>query len=82
MAGEPTTVPSGTRVRRCGRRCWRSGNSANCRWSIKQGRPVGLVDVTDVVGSKAEAERLRKKPAEKTPASAANVAEVREARRA
>jgi arabinose-5-phosphate isomerase len=55
MGGQPTTVPSGTRV----------GDAiallAQRKFSElpvvdKKGRPVGLVDVTDVVGLKAEAE--------------------------
>ena len=36
------------------RAAWRSGNSASCPSSTKQGRPIGLVDVTDVVGLKAK----------------------------
>ncbi len=55
MVAQPTTVPSGTRV----------GDAvallAQRKFSElpvvdKKGRPVGLVDVTDVVGLKAEAE--------------------------
>ena len=56
MVGQPTTVPSGTRV----------GDAvallAQRKFSElpvvdKAGRPIGLVDVTDVVGLKAEARR-------------------------
>jgi arabinose-5-phosphate isomerase len=55
MVGQPTTVPSGTRV----------GDAvallAQRKFSElpvvdKHGRPIGLVDVTDVLGLKAEAE--------------------------
>jgi arabinose-5-phosphate isomerase len=55
MVGQPTTVPSGTRV----------GDAvallAQRKFSElpvvdKKGRPIGLVDVTDVLGLKTEAE--------------------------
>jgi arabinose-5-phosphate isomerase len=61
MAAQPTTVPSGTRV----------GDAvallAQRKFSElpvvdKQGRPVGLVDVTDIVGLKTQAESARKSP--------------------
>ncbi len=53
MAGDPTTVPSGTRVQEA------VGLLAERKFSElpvvdEAGRPVGLVDVTDVVGWKGE----------------------------
>jgi len=55
MAARPTTVPSGTRVGDA------VGLLAQRKFSElpivdKAGRPIGLVDVTDVVGLKAESE--------------------------
>ncbi|HVT30957.1 MAG TPA: KpsF/GutQ family sugar-phosphate isomerase [Lacipirellulaceae bacterium] len=66
MVARPTTVPSGTRV----------GDAvmllAQRKFSElpvvdKKGRPIGLVDVTDVVGLKAEAEVANVKPADAKP---------------
>jgi arabinose-5-phosphate isomerase len=66
MIARPTTVPSGTRV----------GDAvsllAQRKFSElpvvdKKGRPVGLVDVTDVVGLKAEAEAATIKQTEPKP---------------
>ncbi len=66
MIARPTTVPSGTRV----------GDAvsllAQRKFSElpvvdKKGRPVGLVDVTDVVGLKAEAEAANMKQTEPKP---------------
>ena len=42
---------------------WRScsgARSASCRWSMRAGRPVGLLDITDLIGliPKEEAEQL------------------------
>jgi arabinose-5-phosphate isomerase len=70
MVGMPTTVPSGTRV----------GDAvallAQRKFSElpvvdKKGKPVGLVDVTDVLGLKAEAEGDTSNTPVKAPAAAA-----------
>jgi arabinose-5-phosphate isomerase len=69
MAARPTTVPAGTRVGDA------VGLLAQRKFSElpvvdKAGRPVGLVDVTDVVGLKTEADAgTEKKP--KSPKKAA-----------
>ncbi|HEX5471647.1 MAG TPA: KpsF/GutQ family sugar-phosphate isomerase [Lacipirellulaceae bacterium] len=61
MIARPTTVPSGTRVGDAvmllAQRKFRELPVVD-----KKGRPIGLVDVTDVVGLKAEAEAANAKP--------------------
>jgi arabinose-5-phosphate isomerase len=61
MAAWPTTVPSGTRVRDA------VALLAQRKFSElpvvdQNGRPIGLIDVTDVVGLKTETESGRKSP--------------------
>ncbi|MEX2308149.1 MAG: KpsF/GutQ family sugar-phosphate isomerase [Pirellulales bacterium] len=61
MAARPTTVPSGTRVRDAVE-LLAQRKFSELPVVDKAGRPIGLIDVTDVVGLKAEAESAGKSP--------------------
>jgi arabinose-5-phosphate isomerase len=61
MAARPTTVPSGTRVRDAVE-LLAQRKFSELPVIDKAGRPIGLVDVTDVVGLKAETAPEKKSP--------------------